>query len=278
METIQSLGFGTASLSSMRSQFEVMQLLNAAYKEGIRHFDTALLYGRGYSEKLLGSFAKDKRTSLQIATKFGLGISKPIRLSPHFALPLNYYRKKWSGQKHITSEPLVATEPAKLPFRSISLECVKNNLEGSLHRLQTNYIDFYLLHEALPEFLEPDALDFLLLQKEKGTIRYIGVATDAYNLQMMNPRDCEHWDILQYEAGPWYEKLKSRYPDKLHFLHSALKNIRTWNEDPNIPVADRGGYLLAQHSKINSSGKLLFSTRRKTVLHDNLLAFKKYSI
>ena len=45
-----NLGFGGASLTSMKSYTDVKDLLNTAYQEGIRHFDTAVLYGKGYSE------------------------------------------------------------------------------------------------------------------------------------------------------------------------------------------------------------------------------------
>lgn len=274
---MQPLGFGTAGISSMRSYGEVMQLLKAAYSEGIRHFDTAPLYGRGYSEKLLGNFAKGKRTNLFIATKFGLGNPGALSIPPRLALPLNYYRKKWRGQQPVPAHPSTAAEPGELPSRAISLQEVMSGLEGSLRRLQTDYIDFYLLHEALPAFLEPGVLDFLLTQKQKGTIRYIGVAANAHYLGKVNAPDLQSWDVLQYETGPWHEQLKNKYPDKLHFLHSALKNIRDGHEAPSIPVDDRGGFLLARHTKNNPSGKMLFSTRRKKVLHNNLVAFKKYS-
>ena len=275
LKTIPVLGFGTASISSMRSYGEVMKLLNAAYSEGIRHFDTAPLYGRGYSEKLMGEFAKHKRQNLLIATKFGLGSPDRIRIPPSLALPLNYYSKKWRGVQP-TTLPAAVIETNELPYRCIRLHDVKNSLEASLQRLQTNYVDYYFLHEALPGFLEPGVLEFLLLQKEKGRIRFLGVATGAANLVNVNSSDFDNWDILQYEAGPLHEKLQHKYPNKQHFLHSALKDIGNWRGEPGIPTDERGGFLLARYSKTNGSGKLLFSTRRINVLHKNLQAFQKY--
>jgi len=41
----------------MGSRAKVFRLLEEAVKQGITHFDTARRYGRGYSEKLLGSFS-----------------------------------------------------------------------------------------------------------------------------------------------------------------------------------------------------------------------------
>lgn len=271
----QSLGFGTAAISSMRSYGEVMQLLKAAYSGGIRYFDTAPLYGRGYAEKLLGDFIRDKRAEVTIATKFGLGEVDRLPIPARLALPLNYYRKKWAGPP-VASLPATDQVPANLSYRQIGLEAVKGSLENSLSRLQTDHIDYYLLHEALPGFLDPGVMEFLLSQKEKGRIRYLGVATDAHNLVQLTASDLEHWDVLQYEAGALGERLMDKHPDKQHFRHSVLKNIARHRPDSEIRPVDTGGYLLSRQASING-GKTLFSTRRKKVLQNNLLSFNKYS-
>ena len=49
-----------------------LRLLETAYAHGIRHFDTAPLYGQGEAESLLGQFSRGKRDSITITTKFGL--------------------------------------------------------------------------------------------------------------------------------------------------------------------------------------------------------------
>jgi aryl-alcohol dehydrogenase-like predicted oxidoreductase len=272
----QSLGFGTAAISSMRSYGKVMQLLRAAYEGGIRYFDTAPLYGRGYAEKLLGDFIRDKRSHVTIATKFGLGNVDRLPIPSRLALPLNYYRKKWGSSPLATGLPAEDQGPVILPYRRISLEEVKGSLENSLGRLQTDYIDYYLLHEALPGFLDPGGIEFLLSQKEQGRIRYLGVATGAYNLDRLTPSDLQQWDVIQYEAGSLNGRLKEKHPDKQHFLHSVLKNIGKYPPDPEIQPDDAGGFLLARQTKMNA-GKILFSTRRKKVLQNNLLSFKKFS-
>lgn len=272
----RSLGFGTAAISSMRSYREVMQLLKAAYNGGIRHFDTAPLYGRGYAEKLLGDFIRDKRGKVTVATKFGLGDVDRIPIPARLALPLNYYRKKWARPSPAAGLLSRDLAPAKLAYRKIGLDAVKRSLENSLSRLQTDHVDYYLLHEALPGFLEPGVLEFLMSEKEKGRIRCLGIAADAHNLVELLPSDLLQWEVLQYEADAFDELIKVTHPDKQHFLHSVLKNIAEYSLNPEIRTVDAGGYLLSKQAKMNT-GKILFSTRRKKVLQENLLSFNKYS-
>ena len=46
-------GFGTVSITSLKNKKQVFKLLDAVYDNGIRHFDTAPIYGQGYSEKII---------------------------------------------------------------------------------------------------------------------------------------------------------------------------------------------------------------------------------
>ena len=109
-----NLGFGGASLTSMKSYYEVKELLNAVYEEGIRHFDTAVLYGKGYSELILGEFLKDKRKDVTITTKFGLGHSFETGSMPiQLLLPLNYHLKRL--KKAVRKSPAMDSEPIYKP-------------------------------------------------------------------------------------------------------------------------------------------------------------------
>ncbi len=48
-----------------------MKAMEAAFDQGINHFDTATGYGKGHSEEMVGRFIKDKREQLFVATKVG---------------------------------------------------------------------------------------------------------------------------------------------------------------------------------------------------------------
>jgi aryl-alcohol dehydrogenase-like predicted oxidoreductase len=272
-----SLGFGGASLTSMQSYSDVKDLLNTAYSLGIRHFDTAALYGKGYSELIYGYFLKDKRKDITITTKFGLGEpfsanSLPISL----LLPLNYHLKKI---KNAIKKPQLIEENNYTPvaFRQIDKAYLKASFEASLSRLKTDYIDYYLLHEGLPHFLTDAAFDYLLDRKKQGQIRHIGLATNILDIETLNTEGVENWDVLQYEgyAAQDVLSIKNKFPDKVHFHHSCLKN-RADLVIENVLEQDKIGYILAQSILNNAEGKTIFSTRNKNYLNANIQAIKKF--
>ena len=99
----ESIGFGCVKLSTFTTQSEALSILRLVYEAGIRWFDTAPLYGQGFSEKLLGTFIKQlppqDRGNLRINSKFGLGPTKVSSLPAQWALPINGLRKRLRGTK-----------------------------------------------------------------------------------------------------------------------------------------------------------------------------------
>ena len=73
--TFTELGFGTAPLGNLYraiSDDEARATLDAAWKGGVRYFDTAPLYGLGLSETRLNAFLRDKpRDDYVLSTKVG---------------------------------------------------------------------------------------------------------------------------------------------------------------------------------------------------------------
>ena len=139
-----NLGFGGAALTSMKSYSDVKNLLNTAYEQGIRHFDTAVLYGKGYSELIFGLFLKDKRQNVTITTKFGLGDAfKTGSMPVEVVLPLNYNFKKI--KKVFSDSSLRDLEVAYKPVRQrvIEKKMLKDSFTDSLNRLKTDYVDYY---------------------------------------------------------------------------------------------------------------------------------------
>ena len=134
-ETIKSIGFGCVGLTAQSTVKKANHLLDTAFKEGIRLFDTAPLYGDGYSEVILGNFIKDKRAEVVITTKFGLGNNK-IPVIPGFvALPLNSFRKSLHKRPDAQGNKMVHI-PELLKTRKISKDEVRLFLERSLSRLK----------------------------------------------------------------------------------------------------------------------------------------------
>lgn len=127
---------------------ESIRALHAALEMGIDFFDTAANYGAGHSEVLLGRAFKGKRDQVVIATKFG----------------------------HIVNEEKRTVHNAP----GLILQNVRSDVENSLRRLQTDYIDIYQLHDGRykPEL----ALELQLVLEElvsAGKIRWYGWSTDV---------------------------------------------------------------------------------------------------
>ena len=127
---------------------ESIRALHAALDMGVNFFDTAANYGAGHSEVLLGRAFKGKRDKVVIATKFG----------------------------HIVNEEkkTVYGDAAQI------ISNVRTDVENSLRRLQTDFIDIYQLHEGR---YDPSlALELQVILEElvsAGKIRWYGWSTDV---------------------------------------------------------------------------------------------------
>ncbi len=269
-----NIGFGCVSLTRQPSLRKALDLLAVAFDGGITHFDTAPVYGSGYSEKILGRFIHGRREKVTITTKCGLGSAASSAIPPGLALPLNALKRRWKAPP---SPPAGIELPIALSFRTIDEDYVRAALTASLGNLQTSYIDFYLLHEALPAFLTPGALSFLREQQKNGVIRQLGIAAAYVNLPELKKEDVAGWDVLQYENGIHYPSgpILKQFNDKTHFYHSALKFLRTLPEQ-KYTATDWAGILLNLGVKSNPAGKVLFATTRVNTVRDNLKAYARY--
>ncbi len=270
----KNIGFGCVSLTTQTFERTALKLLETAFDQGITHFDTAPVYGQGYSEKILGKFIKEKRKEVTVTTKFGLSPTTIRNIPASLALPLNSIKKKIKNEK--SSGTTSGQSSMKISFREITLAEVKDSFTNSLRNLNTAYIDYYLLHEALPHFLNEGVIEYLMELREKGMINKIGVATSAINLKDLKEHDIKNWDILQYESDyhiPSAE-LQTVFPAKQHFHHSVLKHLK--NLDQNGKTAEqKASALLTLALRKNPDGKVLFSTTMATHLINNLKHIEK---
>lgn len=270
---IDKIGFGCVGLSSMPTLQSALSLLQTAYDNGIMHFDTAPIYGSGYSEKILGIFLKGKREKIKIATKFGLMPSSSRNIPVWLALPLHKIKRKLTRTQELKSNN---DTPAMLAYRRIDYRDIKDSFESSLKNLHTDHIDFYLLHEALPYFLTDEAMNYLLNLKKSGFIKKIGIAACYINLYSLEPIKISDWDVLQYENGNQFssDDLIKRFPHQTHIYHSILRNSKTLSSsDSHLSII---GALLARYCKTNPEGKILFSTTNRKRIKQNLDSMDGY--
>lgn len=142
---------------------ESTRLLERAFELGINFYDSADFYFNFESEARLTKAFANKRDQVILATKFGT-IPDP---------------NGW--------------------YQDFSVANMQKSLEGSLKRLQSDYIDIYQLHSPPLSILEQDDLLAALQQaKQEGKIRFYGISIDG--AQFM--RDAiDKWQVDSIQTG-----------------------------------------------------------------------------
>lgn len=166
--TVTPLGFGAASIGNLYAAIDddrAAATVAAAWRCGIRYFDTAPHYGIGLSERRLGHvLAEHPRTEYVVSTKVGRLLVRDsdgdgaTDLANGFDVPATH-RRVWD----------------------FSADGVRRSLEASLRRLGLDRIDIALLHDP-DESPEPNlalteaypALDNL---RHEGVVGAIGLGS-----------------------------------------------------------------------------------------------------
>lgn len=275
---LDNLGFGGDSITSVWSLKRALYLLELAYDLGIRHFDTAPLYGQGYSEKIFGIFLKNKRSKVTLTTKFGYSEDiKKQNIPLEILLPSNYLIKYF--RKKITAQHSKSDHSHKpIPFRVINKRVIEDSFKASLNSLKTDYLDFYLLHEGLPAFLTEDAFDFLFGLQKQGFVKKIGIGSNFIDIFNLSNDSINEWNILQYEGfdNMAVKEIMTKFPNQVHFHHGCLKRLNTVQEE-NSDYGMKGGHLLAKKVIGNSNGKVIFSSTNPKNIKNNIFDFLQYT-
>lgn len=174
---ISRLGFGCWALS--KSGWKDVNLdsayatLSMAYQHGITIYDTAPIYGFGKSEEILGTVLKDIRDKIIICTKFGL---------------------IWN-EKGVVSH-------------NISPDSLMFEIDNSLRRLQTDYIDLYQIHWPDNKTEISLVLKKLAELKNEGIIKNIGISNFSLNL-LQQSMDYLKIDAVQYKYNIFEREIES---------------------------------------------------------------------
>lgn len=145
---------------------ESIRAIHAALDAGIDLIDTAPAYGFGHSELVVGRAIRDRRDKVVLATKCGMVCNPTVgqlKFRSDFAGP----QPDGHIRIHVYNGP----------------ESIRQEVEDSLRRLQTDYIDLYQTHwqdETTPIEQTMETLESL---REEGKIRAIG-ACNASTQQM----------------------------------------------------------------------------------------------
>ena len=143
---ISEVSFGCMSLKADVKDNDA--IIGKAISEGINLFDTADLYDKGSNEQLLGNALKGKRNDVLISTKVG-----------------NRWKEDGSGWDWT-------------PRKNYILKAI----DDSLKRLQTDYIDLYLLHGGTIEDPEDEVIEAFERLTDLGKIRAYGISSIRPNV------------------------------------------------------------------------------------------------
>ncbi len=147
---VGAIGLGCMNLSHAYgyppAKEDAVRLLHHAYDIGVRHFDTAALYGFGNNERLVGESLGDRRNDIYLASKCGMtGVD---------------------GVRVIDGRP----------------ESLMKTIEDSLRHLQTDHIDLYYLHrwdKSVPIEDSMGALSEMVKQGKVGALGLSEVSADT---------------------------------------------------------------------------------------------------
>lgn len=158
---------------------ESIAAIHAALDNGINLIDTAPVYGFGVSEEIVGEALAGRRDKVVLATKCGL---------------------VWNEKKGVFFFPSNAdgiTENAdREVYRYLGPASIRREVEDSLRRLKTDYIDLLQTHWQDSTTPIAESMETLLKLKEEGKVRAIGVCNASME-QVEEYRRCGQLDSDQ---------------------------------------------------------------------------------
>jgi aryl-alcohol dehydrogenase-like predicted oxidoreductase len=138
--SVSDLALGTMMFGAMANNDheESIRMIHAALDAGINLVDTADVYSNGQSEEIVGKALKDRRQEVILTTKF--------------ALPMGQEANHSGGSRR----------------------WITRAVEDSLRRLETDYIDLYLMHRYDPDTDVDETLSALSDLIRAGKVRAVG--------------------------------------------------------------------------------------------------------
>jgi aryl-alcohol dehydrogenase-like predicted oxidoreductase len=143
---VSRIGLGAMGMSGVygaaTDDAESIRTIHRALDLGVTLVDTAEIYGPFHNEELVGKAISGRRDAVVLATKFGM------------------VSHAGAGPGHLDSSPAN----------------IRTAVEGSLTRLDTDYIDLYYQHRVDPKTPIEDTIGTLAELISEGKIRHIGLS------------------------------------------------------------------------------------------------------
>ncbi|OKP68747.1 aldo/keto reductase [Paenibacillus sp. P3E] len=174
---VSALGLGTNAFGKRADEQTSIDIVHAALDLGINFIDTANIYAGTESERIIGLALEGRREKAVLATKAGL----PVHGGPGGS---------GSSRHHLMQE-----------------------LEGSLRRLKTDYVDLYQIHTFDPYTPLEETLRTLDDMVSAGKVRYIGASNYAAWELMKALGISEARNLVKYVSIQTSYSLADRTPE-----------------------------------------------------------------
>ncbi|SDN43328.1 Predicted oxidoreductase [Paenibacillus sp. yr247] len=202
------LGTGNFGAWGNTNVEECIQIVDESLAKGINFIDTADVYSAGGSEEILGKALKGRREEVVLTSKVGLPMGKGLNQSGN--------SRFW----------------------------IRREVENSLRRLQTDYIDLYQLHRPDPSTDIEETLSVLTELVQEGKIRYFGSSTfQAWQIvEAHMVSETRNLGRLSSEQPPYSILNRSIELDVLEATRKYGMGVLVWS-----PLS--GGLLSGKYSK-----------------------------
>jgi aryl-alcohol dehydrogenase-like predicted oxidoreductase len=161
---ISAVGFGAWAIGGWMwggtDEEKSVEAIHAALDHGITLIDTAPVYGYGRSEEIVGRATEGRRGQVVLATKCGL----------------IWDREEGTFHFHADEHGATMRPSAKRIYKNLRPASIRQEVDRSLRRLRTDYIDLLQTHWQDPSTPIEETVAALEQLKAEGKIRAFGAS------------------------------------------------------------------------------------------------------
>ena len=215
---VSELGMGCSGIGRTmyrRDDNGAIATLQESLDAAVNFYDTAPGYSAGESERLIGEAFRGKRDQVIITSKAGV-IGTPVgrfaKRYKHLLRPVHFLLRPFQA-----ALPRLYQSHKRVDF---SRDFIVRSLEKSLKRLNTDYLDVFLLHHPTSKALKrAEFCDTFIELKNAGKIRHWGISPDTLE-QAMLCLEIPEVEVVQLDIS-----LLSREPLEGFLASAQEKNV-----------------------------------------------------